>query len=79
MRVSKLKVTVEVRQRRKALVWTYIRLMVLPARLGLINTEEAMRRAGQVLADSIYYRVGNSDWRPVGLECAVGGGAPGDP
>lgn len=63
MGVSKLKVTLEVQQRRKALVWLHTWLMVLLARLGIIGAEEGLRRAGQVLADSFYYRVDRGAWK----------------
>ena len=65
MRVGKLKVALEVRQRRKTLVWLHTRLMVLLARLGIIGAEEGLRRAGQVLADSFYYRVDKGAWRKI--------------
>ncbi len=65
MRVSKLKVTLEVHQRRKALIWFHNWLMVLLARLGIISVEEGLRRAGQVPADSFYYRVGKGAWRKI--------------
>ncbi len=65
MRVGKLKVALEVRQRRKTLVWLHTRLMVLLARLGIIGTEEARRRAGQFLADSLCYRAGKGAWRKI--------------
>ncbi len=65
MRVGKLKVTLEVQRRRKPLVWLHTWLMVLLARLGIIGAEEGLRRAGQVLADSLYYRVDRGAWRKI--------------
>jgi len=39
--------------------------MVLLARLGVLAPAEAMRRAGQMLADSFCYRVNNGVWQMV--------------
>ncbi len=65
MGVGELEVTLELRQQKKALVWLYIRLMVLLARLGVLAPAEAMRRAGQMLAGSFCYRVNNGVWQMV--------------
>ena len=65
MRVSELKVVIELQQRRKVLVQLHTRLMVLLARLGILSSAEAMRRAKQAIINSFYYRAGKGAWKAI--------------
>lgn len=68
------KTTVEMQRRKRVIVWLYGYALVLLARLGLVNHDEAYRRVGQRMLDSMVYRVGRAGrWERLDMTIVVHG------
>lgn len=67
-----LSFNVDVKRRRRLLVWLYGWTMAILSWLRIVKPEKAYRRSAQFMVNNYYYRVGRKmDWRCLGSEVDV--------